>query len=283
MTTLLAYLFYFVAASASPLQRRWLAVQKGGLSKGQIQFAFQVSAITALLSLLLPLFQPFYLAGNPWYLAFLAITSGVFGAGYAWSSYVAQKHVEAGISTLVANIYTPVTIVLATLLLGEGLSTVQIFGTALLLVGILIVSQRHKIGRFQFDQYFLLMALGGVMLGICLTCERALQVATGFTAGSMLSWWSQCIVLGIVTLITHSKSEYSYKDIAITGSLRFLQSLSWVVLLFVVGNLSIVSAITTFKVVLIFIAGALFLQERDDLSRKVLGSIIAVAGLLLMK
>ena len=283
MTTLLAYLFYFVAASASPLQRRWLAVQKGGLSQGQVHFAFQVTAITAVLSLLLPLFKPFYLAGNPGYLAFLAITCGIFGGGYFWASYVAQKHVEAGVSTLVSNIYTPVTIVLATFFLAEGLTTLQIVGTALLLAGIVTVSRQHRIGRFTFDKYFLLMALSGVMLGISLTSERALQVATGFTAGTMLSWWSQCAALGVVALITQSRSEYSYKDVTITGSLRFLQSLSWVVLTFVVGNLSIVSAVTTFKVVLIFIAGALFLGERDDLSRKILGSIIALAGLLLMK
>ena len=45
MTILLAYLFYFVAASASPLQRRWLAVKRDG--GGQIDFAFKVMLIVA--------------------------------------------------------------------------------------------------------------------------------------------------------------------------------------------------------------------------------------------
>ena len=127
------------------------------------------------------------------------------------------------------------------------------------------------------------MVLSGVMLGVSLTAERALQKATGFTAGTMLSWWSQCLFLGIAAFITKNKNEYSKKDIIITGVLRFFQSLSWVTLIFCVGNLSLVSAITTFKIVVIFIAAAIFLNEREDLPRKIIGSFVALAGLLLMK
>lgn len=283
MLALLSYLFYFIAASASPLQRRWLATRKNTDNTGQISFAFQVAFITVVLSLLLPIFKPFYFQGDSLALIILTLVSGIFGAGYFISFYTAQKYVEAGISTLVNNIYTPITIVLATLFLNERLTTVQILGTVLLLIGMVMVSKKHRIGTFKFDKYFMLVVLSGVMLGISLTAERALQKTTGFTAGTMLSWWSQCAFLGIVTLATSNKNEYSKKDIATTGVLRFLQSLSWVILIFTVGNLSLVSAITTFKIVIIFIAAAIFLKEREDLPRKIIGSLVALAGLLLMK
>lgn len=283
MLVFLSYIFYFIAASASPLQRRWLATKKNIDNKGQIHFAFQVTLITVVLSLVLPFFSPFKLEGNSLYLVGLSLVCGIFGAGYFISSYTAQKHIEAGISTLVSNIYTPITIVLAILFLNESLTTVQIFGTILLLLGMAIVSKKHRIGKFKFDKYFMLMILSGVMLGVSLTAERALMKMTGFSAGTMLSWWAQCAFLGIATIVTKNKSEYTKIDITITGVLRFLQSLSWVILLFVVGNLSLVSAITTFKVVVIFIAAALLLKEREDLPIKILGSIVALAGLLLMK
>ncbi|MFA4853168.1 MAG: DMT family transporter [Bacteroidales bacterium] len=283
MLTLLSYLFYFVAASASPLQRRWLATRKNANNTGQISLAFQVALITVVLSLLLPIFKPFNFQGSSLALIVLTLVSGVFGAGYFISFYTAQKYVEAGISTLVNNIYTPITIVLATLFLNEKLTTLQILGTVLLLIGMVIVSKKHRIGKFKFDKYFMLMVLSGVMLGVSLTAERALQKTTGFTAGTMLSWWSQCAILGIVTFATNNKNDYTKKDIAITGVLRFFQSLSWVILIFSVGNLSLVSAITTFKIVIIFIAAAIFLKERDDLPRKIIGSLVALAGLLLMK
>ena len=283
MSQILAYLFYFVAGSASPLQRRRLATAKNKENTGQIAFAFQVMAITALWGLLLPFFQPLYFKGDMLSLALLWIACWAFWAGYFICFFAAQKHVEAGVSSLVNNIYTPITILLATIFLHESLTMMQIIGTCLLLIGMVIVSKKHRIGRFKFDKYFLMVALSGIMLGMSLTAERALQKITGFTTGTMISRWSQCIFLGIATLIMQSKSPYSKKDIAITGGLRFMQSLSWVILIFVVGNLSIVSAITTFKIVVVFVAAAIFLHEREDLPRKILGSIIAVIGLLFMK
>lgn len=283
MITLLSYLFYFIAGSASPIQRRRLSTRKNIENKWQISLAFRVMLIVTTLSLFLPLFQPFYIQGNVYYIIILALFCGSSGAIYLISYFIAQKHVEAGISTLVNNIYTPITILLATLFLNEKLTNIQILWTFFLLIGMVIVSKQHRIGRFKFDKYFMLMFLSGIALGIMLTAERTLQKMTWFTAGAMISWWSQCLFLGIITFITHNKNQYSKKDIAITWVLRFLQSLSWVVLIFVVGNLSLVSAITTFKVVVVFIAGAIFLNEREDLPRKFIGSLIALVGLLLMK
>lgn len=282
MTVLLAYIFYFIAASASPIQRRWLAVNRPS-HEGQIQFAFHVTLVVVILSLLLPLFSPFHLIGNWSTLTWVTLVCGLFGAGFFTTSFVAQKHVEAGISTVISNIYTPITIFFATFLLGEALTPKQIGGTVLLLCAIVLVSKRHRIGRFRFDKYFLLMLLSGVFLAGSLTAERYLQKLTGFTAGTMLSWWAQCAALGLATIIFKSKTVYSIKDTVITGSFRYLQSLSYVILIFAVGNLSLVSAITTFKVVIIFIVGTIFLKEREDLLHKIIGSVIAVAGLLLMK
>ncbi len=283
MIIFLSYIFYFIAATVSPLQRRWLAKNKNLDNQGQIHFSFMVALVVAILSLFLPLFQPFFISGNVSYLIFLSLTTGIFGAFFYISSFIAQKHVEAGVSLLVTNIHIPITIILATFLLSERLTFIQIAGTALLLLGIIIVSKKHHLGKFRFDKYFLLMLSSGVMLAIVLVADRALVKTTGFTAGTILSFWSTCICLGVATLLTRNKNVYSQKDIAITGILRFLQNLSWFVLVYVVGNLSLVSSITTFKVVIVFVAAAIFLHEREDLGRKILGSIIAVIGLLLMK
>lgn len=279
----LEYLFYFVAASASPLQRRWLAKTKNIENNGQINLSFWVTFIAAILSLSFPFFSDFFISGNKFYLVFLAVICGVTGTFVYIFSYIAQKHIEAGISTLVMNIYTPITIILATIFLHEKLTFLQIIGAVLLLFAILLISKKYRIGKFSFDKYFLLMLSSGVMLAFLLVAERALVKTTGFSAGTMISWWSTCIFLGVAVLLTKNKNQYSKKDITITGVLKFFQNLSWVILVFTVGNLSLVSSITTFKVVIMFILGAIFLNEKEDLPRKILGSIIAVVGLLLMK
>lgn len=283
MNVILAYIFYFIAASASPLQRRWLAKRKDIDGKGQINLAFRVSLIVAILSLSLPLFIPITINGSIWYLLLLALATGIFGSSAIVISYFLQKHVQAGVYTLVTNIYVPIAIILSTIFLNEKLLPIQILGTILLLSGIFIVSKKHKIGRFKFDKYFMFLLLGGLLIAFDVIVERALQKATGFTAGVMIMVWSQCLFLVIAVLISKSKNIYSSNDITITGVLRFFQTISWAILIFVVGNLSIVSSVTTFKVVIMFIAGALILKEHDDMKRKILGSIIAVIGLLLMK
>ncbi len=283
MIIILSYIFYFIAASVSPLQRRWLAVNKNGGNTGQINFTFQVMLIITILSVFLPLFEPMHFAGNPFKLVILSLICGVFGAITFVFSYTAQRHIEAGVTSIIGNVYTPVAIILSTLFLSEGLNTTQILGTVLLLAGVVVVSKKHRIGRFKFDKYFIMMLLSGVFLGFVVVAERALQKTTGFSAGTMLSWWSQCLFLGIAVLITKSRNVYFNKDILITGTLRFFQALSWVTLIFVVGNLSLVSSITTFKVVIVFIAAAFFLKEREDVPRKILGSVVALVGLLLMK
>ena len=283
MTILFAYLFYFVSTTASALQRRWLATSREGENGGQIDFAFKVMFVICLFGLVLPLIEPFQIKGNGFVLTTLALISGVSGAGFLILLYAAQKHIDAGVSALVSNIYTPITIILASLTLHEGLSVKQGIGTLLLLASIVLISKKHRIGRFNFDKHFLMILASGVMLGVLLTSERALQKVSGFSAGTLLSWWAQCLVLWLATLIHKKPSRHTLADTITTGSLRSFAAISWVILVYTVDNLSIASAVSTFKIVVIFLAAAVLLKEREDLGRKIIGSLVAVVGLLLMK
>ncbi len=283
MIIFLSYLYYFIASSVSSLQIRWLTKKKDLESSEQVLFTFQIIFILFLGSLTFPFFSRFYLAGNYFHLFLLSVTCGIFGVGANLFSIIAQKHLEAGVTTLVNNIYTPITIILSSVLLHEGLTLTQIFGTILLLFAVVIVSKQHRIGRFSFDKYFMLMLVSGITLGFLLVAERALQKTTGFSAGIMMSWGSQAFFLGLVALFTKSKRTYTKVEVISTGIIKFFSATSWVTLVYVVGNLSLVSSITTFKVIIVFISAAIFLNEREDMPRKIFGSILAVIGLILMK
>jgi drug/metabolite transporter (DMT)-like permease len=277
---LLSYLFYFIAATIAPIQRRWLSTRNEGGNK--INLSFKVTFVAALLILLLPLFSPFELQGPYTTIILLLIAAAIGGVGYYVSYFTAQRHVEAGVTSVLQNIYTPITIVLSTVFLGEGLQESQILGTILLLVAAVIVSKKHRIGRISFDKYFWLMIFSGISLSVLLVANRELMKITGFTASVVLSYWTVCIGLGVLTFLTKGVTTYTKKDIVITGSLKFLQDLSWAMLTFFVANLSLASSVTTFKIVIMFIVAAAFLGEKGDLQRKIVGSLIAVAGLLLM-
>jgi drug/metabolite transporter (DMT)-like permease len=281
MGILLAYLFFFVAASASPLQRRQLSLRREN-DAGQVDFAFRVMFITFLLSAILIFVKNPEFNQSKTTIALLAAVCGIFGAIGIGSQYIAQRHVEAGLTSLISNVYTPVTIILATVLLNESLKPLQVLGTLLLLSSVILVSSKHRISKWRFDKYFWLMILSGVALGFVLTAERSLIKENGITTGTWASWGAQTLCLGLAALIIGRKSQYNFKDTSITGSLRFLQQLSWVILITVVANLSVVASVTTFKIVVVFVAAAVFLHEREDMKRKIIGSLIAVAGLLLM-
>lgn len=122
MAVIFAYIFYFIASSASSLQARWITKKRDLASNDQIRFVFQIVLIAFLGSLLFPLFSPFYLAGNLNHLFLLVLICGIFGAATNICNIIAQKHLDAGISVLVNNIYTPITIVLSSFLLHEGLT-----------------------------------------------------------------------------------------------------------------------------------------------------------------
>lgn len=210
------------------------------------------------------------------------IVCGVSGSISIAAQYIAQRHVEAGLTTLIGNIYTPITIFLSTILLHEGLEPRQIIGTVLLLFSVMLVSRKHRLSRWRFDKYFMLMVLNGIFLAFALVAERSLIKANGITTGTWLSWGATVLCLGIAAAVVGAKSQYNFKDTAVTGGVRFLQSLSWVILVTIVANLSLVTAITTFKIVLMFVTAAIFLHEREDFRRKIIGSFIAVTGILLM-
>ena len=283
MTIFFGYLIYFVLTTVNALQRRFVIKKKNAQGVEQISFAFQVMAILVFASVVMQFFSPLYFSGNKVYLILLSMVCGVCGMGYFILNFSAQKHVDAGVSNVIVNIYTPITIILAFLFLGEGLTNTQILGTLLLMVSMFLVSKKHRLGAFRFDKYFWLMVLSGVSMGILLVAERALQKQTGLTGATMLSWGAQCFFLGLATLYFKSKHPYTNSEVLTTGILQVGSSMSYVVLLYIVGNLSLVSSITTFKIVAVFIGAALLLHEREDLPRKILGSVIAVIGLLLMK
>ncbi|HET9850479.1 MAG TPA: DMT family transporter [Candidatus Saccharimonadales bacterium] len=229
MAEVLAYIFYFLSSTSSTLQRRELATRRTDDS-GQIDFAFRVMFITFVLSAVLLVFKKPVLSQSPLALALLALVCGVSGAVSIASQYIAQRHVEAGVTTLVGNVYTPVSIILASLFLNEGLKTRQIFGTVILLGAVIMVSNKHRLSRWRFDRYFWLMVINGLALGFTLTAERALIKDNSLPVGTWISWGSQSLCLAIAALLAGTKSQYGVRDTATTGGLRFLQQVSWVIL-----------------------------------------------------
>jgi drug/metabolite transporter (DMT)-like permease len=282
MNLFLAYVFYFVAASASPLYRRWSA-KKQPDDGNKLKAAFYSNAVLACMAPLLFIHGSLPAHIPVIKIIILAVLAGVFGTAFIAFQYNAQKHVDAGLTTVISNIYTPVVIILSTLFLGEKLKGLQFVGTGLLLYAAIIMSKKHKISRFKYDTYFMQMLCSGMFLGVTLIIERLMIKSVGLPLAFTLSWLTQTAGIGLVSLSDKRPLGVPRRVIGTTGVLRFFQIYAFGLLIVISGNLSIVSSITTFKVVIIVAVAALFMNEKDHLREKIIGSLVALAGLLLMK
>lgn len=282
MTAILAYLFYFVAATASPLQRRH---QSKVTRTDPLILATWTQAFVWVLGLSLLYKADISLFEWSWNLIFLGFGLLVFSPLFFYLSYKSQKHVDATQSVILSNMYTPVAIVLALLFLGDALSQRQIIGAIILFIAMILITV-EKVGSksFSFSKYSFEMLMSGVFLGVVLFLEKAMMNQIGNRVGIVVSWTAQTIgLLALAYALRGIHTLPTKREILVSGSLRYAQQLSWVTLLIVVGNLALVSAVTTFKIVFIFLGAFIFLKERDHLARKFLGVAIAIVGLLLMK
>lgn len=282
MTAILAYIFFFVAATASPLQRRH---QSKVTKTDPIILAAWTQAFVWVLGLSL-----LYRADTSsfewsWHLAFLSLGLLISSPLFFYLSYKSQKHVDATQSIILSNIYTPVAIALALLFLGDALTKTQIIGAIILFFAMILISiERVGNKSFAFSKHSFEMLTSGIFLGIVLFLEKATMDLVGNRVGIVFSWTAQ--IIGLFALVYAIRGIHKLptkREILVSGSLRYAQQLSWVTLLIVVGNLALVSAVTTFKIVFIFLGAFIFLKERDHLARKFLGVAIAIIGLLLMK
>jgi drug/metabolite transporter (DMT)-like permease len=280
---LLAYLFYFVAATASPLQRR---LQAKKTQSNVLLLATQTQIVVCCLGLLL-LIKPGQGLGLT--VSALPISFGIilFGGLFHSLSYLSQKHVDAAQTSVISNIYTPVTILLAVLFLNDQFTTKQFFGTLILIVAVLLIAVDNITRRtLRISRYSFMMLASGSSLGVILFLEKLMMNMLGAGRGVFISWVLQLIGLAIVSKVFSKNligNKPKFREIALSSILRFAQQVSYVILLVVVGNLAVVSAVTTFKIVFVFAASYILLDERTHIKRKVVGSLLALIGLLLTK
>ncbi len=281
MAAIIAFLFYLSAATTSKLQRRHIALRRQS-DEGQVDFAFRVTTITFILSFGLLFFKSFTVNQSFSTVFLLAAICGISGAFALSAQYTAQRHTEAGVTSLLGNSTIPASILLSSIFLHERLGLHQMAGTLLLLIAAVMVSRQHRVSKWRFDKYFWLNVIAGLSLAFTLTAERSLIRENGLAAGTIISWGAQVLCLGIAAYLAKTRSQYDAADTAVTGGIRFVQQMSWVIFVVIIANLSVGSALATLSTITVFIAAAIFLNEREFLKQKIIGSLIATVGLLLM-
>ncbi len=212
--------------------------------------------------------------------AFTAMLSVVAGK----ISIIAIKNLDIASYTLLQMLSVPVSVVISSLLLSEGLTFAQTLAMTCILVGVSIVGAGGRLPRTKhigkYESYALLNSLFSgsfIVLGRYLIEQTSLSTMLVLFAGMEI----------IAVLLVASKSTLkkpSMSDIRLSlgiGASFAIGMIAFWLAADSIDNIALVSSLASFRVVTIFAASYVLLKEKSNLKQKLVGSALATAGLLL--
>ena len=120
---------------------------------------------------------------------------------------------------------------------------------------------------------------------MALTFEKHLLGQMNVGTYMIIGWGFQTLAMVVLAAGEwHTLKDFDKKGIlnlSSMGLLRFLQGITFVIAVSQ-ADIGLLASIVSYKAVLIFIGGMIFLRERNHIFIRLLGSILATIGLLLI-
>ena len=274
---------YFIANTVCRLLIR-VFTQKTKLDAYSASFAITISTyIVGLAYGLLRLEQPLLQGFTPM-AALLVFGVGMMQVFAGKIAVITQKHIETAQYSVIRMLQVPISVVISTLFLGEALTLVQTVGMLSILAGVSIVSTGGKIPRLKhFGRYELLTIANSAFLGVYTVFNRYLIEQTSLST-LMVVWAGIEMIPLLATIIKRPTQMPAKSDIVLAlgiGATAVLNIVAFWLAVAIAGNVALVSSLSAFRVVAIFAGSYLILKEKNNLTPKIIGSLLAVVGLLL--
>lgn len=208
-------------------------------------------------------------------------------------SYVVLQYVDAAVGSLLATFNIITSVVFATLIINEGLTARQLIG------GFVVVASMYLVLSLRFSEYrhnrlwlgLFLSLIASLFYGVAMTSEKYLLNHVSLQTYLTFGWGFQFVGMLIVSVLLGRAvradfgllARKSFWRWALPASLlRITAGFVFVVSLKLANNLSIITSLTGFKVLLAAIFAAYLLGEREYLARKYEAAILAVGGIAIM-
>lgn len=177
------------------------------------------------------------------------------------------------------------TILVAILFLGEKFSLIQFVGTLFVLAGVIVVS--YKKNKFKINKGAIFAILGAFCLGVAFTNDAFLVRHFDVMSYEALAFILPSIAIAVVFPKSLKKMKPLFKVPTLTKisflSLIYAISAVTVFLAYQVGrNAAQLGALNQLSTVITVIFAIIFLKETSDLWKKVLGSVLAFIGAVLI-
>lgn len=279
-------ILYFVFGATSYLLRRILAQRLGSYNK-LINAVFFAFFLLPGIFIIAPFF-PHNLDIGGLNILLLLLGSLIFPLGNI-IAFEANKRVEVGIFTIINSVSPVFTITLATLLLQESLSTLQLWGAGLLILSgsLAAFSQLQKAGKTSLHALSLCL-LSAILIGVAIVYERFMLTRIDFGAYLVYGWGSQIVWAVILARRELSKLPELFSKklgarriLLVWGAASLLKSLSFILAL-KIGTASLVGTASNFLSAVVVVSAYIFLKERKQLAYKIVAVTIGICGLLLI-
>ena len=283
MWLVLLFLFFILGAT-NALMRRVLAqkfAEHNVLVNGMFYVFFLVPAGVGLMFIFPP---TLHISGGD---ALWLIGGSLIWPLFNIAAFRANKEVDAGIYTIIANLSPLFTLAIAVPFMSETVSLPQYAGIGLLMfAGMIAVAPGIKNNQLVISGVlFALLSTG--LLGFGVAYERFMLSRLDLGTYILYGWGSQVLWMALL-----AAAEWKYlptvvrkigpSTLLIWGSANALKSCCFILTLFLLGSASIMSGATNFISIVIVVAAFFILHERDHIIPKIIATFVGIAGLLLL-
>lgn len=277
---------FFVAGTASNLLRRHLA-QKEHLSPNLINLVFYVGFILPG-GIILGLSLPHTFTPDLQTLGLLVFCSLIWPA-YFLLAFKSNKHIDASVFSMIADLSPIVTAMIAYFLFTERLTSLQLVGVmALILSGVIAmypdITSKVKVRIFGTQIALICMLL----LGVGVAVEKLVYDVAGIGTYFLFCWTLQVVWMVIIARNEIHNLPSLFVDrrernlVLLHGITGLLRSASFAFALLLSTSASLMNAASNFLTACILIAAYFVLGEKNDLRFKVAGSTVGLIGLFLV-
>jgi len=218
-------------------------------------------------------------------LLFNIILMGVLYGVFHFASFTSLKEGEASQFTIIFSSRVFFTTLASALFLKEVLIGEQVLGALFIFSGVVLVSLKKA--KLILKRSELLALLAAMSFGFANTVDRTLLMSFNLYPYTALSFFLTAGILLLVRPKSISKMKvFSRKDtlskMLMFSTLYAFSSIAFYGALQLTNNSSQVVTVSLLSVIVIVLLSAIFLKERGNLSRKIIGAILSFIGLLLV-
>lgn len=196
-----------------------------------------------------------------------------------------RSGIEASTFSMLKQLSTTFMIFAGLVLFKEEFVLTKFIGAMLIIFSNILIF--YKKGKFEFNRYILLGVLANVTFTIALFLD--VNISDNFNLPFYVAL--TLIIPALLIMIFERIKPCEIKDELVNGNKKaiFVTAISWGIMIvaqlraYQLGNVTVIAPLCALTVILNVIVGYLFLNEKDNLLRKIISAILIIISIILIK